>query len=67
MQDFDFAQIQSLFPILHLNFAQILPKSNQICPNLIILFKKCLPGDAATSIATPAPTALVTSLYSLRL
>jgi len=32
MQDFDFAQIYKLLPKFRLNFAYILPKSDQICP-----------------------------------
>jgi len=53
MQDFNFAQIQSnlpksyhfckislILPKFRLTFAQISPKSNQICPNLIKFAKK---------------------------
>jgi len=50
MQDFDFAQIQSNLPKSHhfcLNFASILPKSNQYT-------QKSLLGNAAASLAPMA-------------
>jgi len=53
MQYFVFAQIFKF----HLKFAQILPKSNQICPNLTNFDQKFLLGDAT---ASPAPMALHT-------
>jgi len=52
MEDFNFAQIQSLLPIFRFTFAQI---SSQFCPNLIKFAQKNLLDDAAAFPASPSP------------